>query len=477
MKRVVLMLVAVFIGQAMMAQMENKKVKVYQKDGVVRTFDRSKVDSVVLKRGENGFDQVVYSSGKEYKSALSNVYSVNFVFPQSDKEEVVAEAVDLGLNSGLLWASHNVGAISPEDPGGYYAWGETEEKEIYNWSNYILGNGTEESVYDFDDFSGTDYDVAHVKWGDGWRMPTMIELSELYWQSHKTDTIINGVKCLKLSRYGNKYIILPLAGMKNGDVLDKYGEYGFYWTTSHGPVSSYWESGWNNLYYPWAYGFYARISSYQPFYYQDYYRYLGLCVRPVKDREKEGISLTEGDFVDLGLSVKWASHNMGASLPEEKGDYYAWGLTEPGQTFNNYTYPYFNEDWYQKGLPQYSSIGENICGTEYDAARVKLGGTCRLPSKDEVEELISQCTYRWIYYNGTYGALFTGPNGNTIFMPTTGYNWAWAGFNDHNYVYCWTGTQHETNVSAAYWLKITDGVLEVVIGGRGNGVVIRPVQE
>ena len=92
MKRVILMLVAVFIGQAMMAQVENKKVKVYQKDGVVRTFDRSKVDSVVLKRGENGFDQVVYSSGMEYKSALSNVYSVNFVFPQSDKEEVVAEA-------------------------------------------------------------------------------------------------------------------------------------------------------------------------------------------------------------------------------------------------------------------------------------------------------------------------------------------------------------------------------------------------
>ena len=130
MKRVILMLVAVFFGQAMMAQVENKKVKVYQKDGVVKTFDRSEVDSVVLKQSEKGFDQVVYSSGKEYKSALSNVLSVKFVSPQSDKEEIVAEAVDLGLNSGLLWASHNVGAISPEDPGSYYAWGETEEKEV-----------------------------------------------------------------------------------------------------------------------------------------------------------------------------------------------------------------------------------------------------------------------------------------------------------------------------------------------------------
>ena len=475
MKRVILMLVAVFFGQAMMAQVENKKVKVYQKDGVVKTFDRSEVDSVVLKQSEKGFDQVVYSSGKEYKSALSNVLSVKFVSPQSDKEEIVAEAVDLGLNSGLLWASHNVGAISPEDPGSYYAWGETEEKEVYDWSNYLLANGTEKSVYDFDDFSGTDYDVAHVKWGDGWRMPTMLELKELYQSTHKTDTVINGVKCLKLSRYGSKYIILPLAGLKKSDVLDKYGEYGFYWTTSRASGTNYWESGWLLSYYPDAYGFYARNTSYMPIYEQSFNRYLGLCVRPVKDRKKEDISLTEGDFVDLGLSVKWASHNMGASLPEEKGDYYAWGLTEPGQTFNNFTYPYFNERWYQTGLPQYRAIAENICGTEYDAARVKLGGTCRLPSKDEVEELISQCTFRWIYYKGTYGALFTGPNGNTIFMPKTGYNW--GGIENPYYVYCWTGTQHETNVSAAYWLKITDGLLEVAIGGRGDGVVIRPVQE
>ena len=81
--------------------------------------------------------------------------------------------IDLGLPSGTKWACCNVGADTPEAYGGYYAWGETEEKSTYSWSNYIHCNGSRETVHDIgSDIAGTEYDVAHVKWGGSWVMPS-----------------------------------------------------------------------------------------------------------------------------------------------------------------------------------------------------------------------------------------------------------------------------------------------------------------
>lgn len=95
--------------------------------------------------------------------------------------------VDLGLPSGILWAKYNVGANSPEEYGGYYAWGETEEKDSYTWENYKYGEKiwwTDTWIWSItgipDNISSTSYDVAHVKWGDGARMPTQKEIEELY---------------------------------------------------------------------------------------------------------------------------------------------------------------------------------------------------------------------------------------------------------------------------------------------------------
>ena len=89
-------------------------------------------------------------------------------------------AIDLGLPSGTLWACCNVGASKPEDCGGYYAWGEVETKDNYSWDNYVHCDGTMETVHDIGaDIAGTEYDVAHVKWGGDWCMPTKEQCKEL----------------------------------------------------------------------------------------------------------------------------------------------------------------------------------------------------------------------------------------------------------------------------------------------------------
>lgn len=128
-------------------------------------------------------------------------------------------------------------------------------------------------------------------------------------------------------------------------------------------------------------------------------------------------TVTAGAAVDLGLSVYWSSCNVGAEAPEEYGDYFAWGETK-GKTYfatNNYAF-------YDSNTTQYIDIGDNIGGTEYDAATVNLGGDWRMPTKEEFQELKDQCNWEWTQINNTNGYKVTGPNGNSIFLPATGFN-------------------------------------------------------
>ena len=114
--------------------------------------------------------------------------------------------------------------------------------------------------------------------------------------------------------------------------------------------------------------------------------------------------------VDLGLSVKWASCNVGAGAPEEFGEYYAWGEVK---TKNEYT---------EENSLTYRVKFDNIGGDpEYDVARAKLGGSWRMPTEDEFEELIDSCVWKWTAKNGVDGYEITGPNGNSIFLPAAGY--------------------------------------------------------
>lgn len=128
-------------------------------------------------------------------------------------------------------------------------------------------------------------------------------------------------------------------------------------------------------------------------------------------------TLTASEVVDLGLSVYWASCNLGASKPEEYGDYYAWGETSPKAYYTESTYSYYNSS-----TTEYMDIGSEISGTEYDAAHVNLGGDWRMPTKAEAQELINKCTWEWTQVNGINGYMVTGPSGQSIFLPAAGYS-------------------------------------------------------
>lgn len=151
-------------------------------------------------------------------------------------------AVDLGLS--VKWASYNVGAISPGDYGNFYAWGETESKEDYDWSTYIWCRGDKSSMIKYNIERGygrvdgktcltTSDDVAHQEWGGKWRIPTAKEWKELCNLCDWTWTSQIGHNGYKVtSRRNGNSIFLPAAGCH---FIVKYNQssiYGRYWSSS-----------------------------------------------------------------------------------------------------------------------------------------------------------------------------------------------------------------------------------------------------
>ncbi len=186
-----------------------------------------------------------------------------------------SRAIDLGLS--VKWASCNVGATAPEEYGGYYAWGETEEKEDYSLSTYKYCNGSYYSMTKYCTSSsyGTvdnktalepEDDVAHVQWGGSWRMPTFNEIEELRHNCTWQWTTLNGVTGYRVTGPNGNSIFLPAASYRDGVEVYSQGAYG-----------SYWSSSLNSSYSNSAYGLFFSSSSY--YYYVS--RYFGHSVRPV----------------------------------------------------------------------------------------------------------------------------------------------------------------------------------------------------
>lgn len=133
------------------------------------------------------------------------------------------------------------------------------------------------------------------------------------------------------------------------------------------------------------------------------------------------------DAIDLGLSVMWSSFNLGATKPEEYGDFYAWGETEPKGRYFWDTYKWgdynnltkYNSDSSQGVVDNKTDLSEY--DYEDDAAHVKLGAPWRIPTVNDYNELISKCQWLWSSRNGINGYEVTGPSGNSIFLPAGGY--------------------------------------------------------
>ena len=176
------------------------------------------------------------------------------------------EYVDLGLPSGLKWATCNVGANSPEGYGNYYAWGETTTKSSYSFSNSLTFGR------DMDDISGNaNYDAATANWGGTWRMPTKSEMKELANNCNWTWTTQNGVNGMRVTGPNAKSIFLPAAGYWSWESYLVVGEEGKYW----GSTPFEYESDTTHACY---------LDFGSGFHYVTWFpRYLGLTVRPVSE--------------------------------------------------------------------------------------------------------------------------------------------------------------------------------------------------
>ena len=189
--------------------------------------------------------------------------------------------VDLGLPSGLLWATCNIGATSPEDYGDYYAWGETTTKSDYSWSTYQHCNGSNTTLTKY--CTNADYgnngfvdnqttlfpedDAATANWGGTWRMPTKEEWEELFNNTTWTWTTQNGVNGLLFTASNGNSLFLPAAGYRSNSSLNGAGSYGDYWSSSLGTDTP-----------GLAWGFDFDSFNYNVGY---YYRRYGFTVRPV----------------------------------------------------------------------------------------------------------------------------------------------------------------------------------------------------
>lgn len=176
-------------------------------------------------------------------------------------------------------------------------------------------------------------------------------------------------------------------------------------------------------------------------------------------------------MIDLGLpsGTKWACCNVGASAPEEYGNYYAWGEIQPKNVYNLDTYQYYQNE-------NYVNIGSDIAGTQYDAATANWGAPWRMPSLTQINELLNNCTSTWTTQNGVNGRKFTGPNGGAIFLPAAGDRWDSDLDSAGSYGFYWSSALYEGYPYYAYRLRFGSGDAGWSYGSRDYGRSVRPVR-
>ncbi len=371
--------------------------------------------------------------------------------------------VDMGLPSGTRWATCNVGATAPEQPGKHYSWGETTTKATYTQAN------TKTYGKDVADFSSNKtQDVATLKWGKGWRMPTQEEFSELVHYCHWKYVKKGGRWGAEITSPVTKNsIFLPATGAKDGSKVIEASGCGMYWTST--PHKDSYNNGAHDYHFGGALGEMGIAE-----------RYYGQAVRPVTDYNVNTEIPSNGEinghkWVDLGLpsGLKWATCNVGTDVVDQSGNHYKWGETST-----------FQDKGSKKNELYGTEVTTEISGNpQYDAARAEWGGTWRIPTLAEFNELIENCTWEWTSIGRRKGVKVTSKhNGNYIFLPAAGI------CNNYTYTY---GRADDINESAMYWtstpsqahpshytfrLSITN-IAFTTSSSRTEGLSIRPVSD
>lgn len=495
--------------------------------------------------------------------------------------------VDLGLRSGTLWATCNVGANTPEGSGDLFAWAETSPKESYTQSNYkyYCDDGTDRGYTKYVRRYQDGYpnffsdglrileacdDAATFNWGSGWQTPSPSQVEELFYDCQYVETAQNGVRgklfrgpngntifipsiieydnnsyrywtnslCTNsdptfLQVYGQHAVVFvnelrhrylcafvrPVRGSAtltptapsvitnsatnittysatlNGNITSAGGanvtEKGFVYGTNPNNLSGRTQSGGASSIYNETI---TGLSQGTIYYYKAYAtNSAGTTYGDILTFTTNGI-LNEHIWVDLGLpsGTKWANCNIGATSPEDYGEYFAWG-----ETSTKYIYEWNNYRWcdgvYTKltkycNYAQYGNNGftDNLTTLEAsdDAAMANWGVGWRMPTQVEMQELLDNCTYARTTESGARGCKFTGPNGNSIFLPAAGYHPYGSSLHDASfYGYYWScslGTDYLPYRAWYLFLDFTSGNsgscgMGNLDGNRCRGLSVRPV--
>ena len=377
--RIILVTAAcLFVGMQLSAQ----GVKIVKKGGLAVDYNYSKIERIEVKYDEARADT----------------------------------AVDLGLPSGLKWAKFNIGANAPEEHGGYFAWGETTEKNVYSWGWYLCqqsecGKSADPFIKNYQSAGtyilGPAYDAAHIQWGGSWRMPTQDDFNELKENCTSEKTTVNGVSGYRYTGWNGNSIFLPDGQIKNGPNLTSDVFKSAYWTSycmcfsfSTAQQASAFAPNGNLSKIDRAYGLAIRpvndastgsdIDGYVVHRTDgavDYYTFQEVDhIEAYLEKEYDPNAPSDGDYIDLGLpsGIKWASCNLGGVNPWDFGDYYS--------GYSAYT----------KGV----AVPEGYS----------------IPGSANFEELIENCEVKTVTYNNVQGNMFTSKiNGNKIFLPFAGW--------------------------------------------------------
>ena len=227
------------------------------------------------------------------------------------------------------------------------------------------------------------------------------------------------------------------------------------------------------------------LSTATTYYYKAYFKYngeyrTGKAVRFTTEDVKE----TGQEAVDLGLSVKWGSCNIGASNPLEYGHYYAWGETEPKDDYSWINYKWGdNPNQFIKycTLSRHGNNGfvdgKTVLDPEDDVAHVILGGKWRMPTHEEWTELRDKCTWKWISTNGQYCYFVTGPSGKSIFLPAAGGRYGTRLDDAGASGLYWSCSLETNNPFNAMYVTFDSGNVYWGFKYRCYGLSVRPVSE
>lgn len=222
-----------------------------------------------------------------------------------------------------------------------------------------------------------------------------------------------------------------------------------------------------------------------------------------KKQNVETISEPDGyinghGYVDLGLpsGVKWATYNVGATSPEEYGNYYAWGETDTKPTYtyvNSRHYPHTLVDDLKAGKGSYDTLkakwssklksdgvidSRGNLTASYDVASANWGASWRIPTKEEFEELHSNCSFQWISFKGKEGVKVIGPNGKSIFLVTAGFMGGDSNFTKRSFAIFWISTIYRnTNWKASHFNVSGKISLSITDLGPNHGLSVRAVSE